>query len=59
MIQMDPTCVQKSPIRLTVYDNPIKSRIYTMQVKSHYLKITQNVAIEFFNFGIFHQFLSY
>ena len=26
---------------------------------SHCLKITQNVAIEFLNFGIFHQFLSY
>ena len=25
----------------------------------HCLKITQNVAFEFFNFGIFHQFLSY
>ena len=53
MIQMDPTCVQKSPIRLTVYENPIKSLIYTMQVKSHCLKITQNVAFECFNFGIF------
>ena len=26
---------------------------------SHCLKITQNVAFEFLNFGIFHQFLSY
>ena len=26
---------------------------------SHCLKITQNVAFEFFNIGIFHQFLSY
>ena len=26
---------------------------------THCLKITQNVAFEFFNFGIFHQFLSY
>ena len=26
---------------------------------SHCLKITQNVAFELFNFGIFHQFLSY
>ena len=25
----------------------------------HCLKITQNVAVEFFNFGISHQFLSY
>ena len=28
-------------------------------IASHCLKITQNVAFEFFNFGIFHQFLSY
>ena len=27
--------------------------------QSHCLKITQNVAFEFLNFGIFHQFLSY
>ena len=26
---------------------------------SQCLKITQNVAFEFFNYGIFHQFLSY
>ena len=26
---------------------------------SHFLKITQNVAFEFLNFGIFLQFLSY
>ena len=26
---------------------------------SHCLKVTQNVAFEFLNFGIFHQFLSY
>ena len=26
---------------------------------THCLKITQNVAFEFLNFGIFHQFLSY
>ena len=26
---------------------------------THCLKITQNVAVEFLNFGIFHQFLSY
>ena len=30
-----------------------------MQDFAHCLKITQNVAFEFFNFGIFHQFLSY
>ena len=29
------------------------------QVSSQCLKITQNVAFEFLNFGIFHQFLSY
>ena len=27
--------------------------------KSHCLKITQNVTFEFWNFGIFHQFLTY
>ena len=30
-----------------------------MKVKAQCLKITQNVAFEFLNFGIFHQFLSY
>ena len=29
------------------------------QTPAHCLKITQNVALEFCNFGIFHQFLSY
>ena len=29
------------------------------QVDAHCLKIPQNVAFEFLNFGIFHQFLSY
>ena len=29
------------------------------QVDAHCLKISQNVAFEFLNFGIFHQFLSY
>ena len=28
-------------------------------MRTHCLKITQNVAFEFLNFGIFHQFLSY
>ena len=28
-------------------------------IQAQCLKITQNVAFEFFNFGIFHQFLSY
>ena len=27
--------------------------------EAHCLKISQNVAFEFFNFGIFHQFLTY
>ena len=30
-----------------------------LSYSTHCLKITQNVAFEFFNFGIFHQFLSY
>ena len=30
-----------------------------LSVSSQCLKITQNVAFEFLNFGIFHQFLSY
>ena len=32
---------------------------WRFETKAHYTKITQNVAFEFFNFGIFHQFLSY
>ena len=32
---------------------------YPGSVSSHCLKITQNVAFEFLNFGIFHQFLTY
>ena len=30
-----------------------------LDAHAHCLKITQNVAFEFLNFGIFHQFLSY
>ena len=30
-----------------------------VNINAHCLKITQNVTFEFFNFGIFHQFLSY
>ena len=33
-----------------------ESSIFFIRSKSHCLKITQNVAFEFFNFGIFHQF---
>ena len=38
--------------------DPNREDKITLQVP-HCLKITQNVAFEFFNFGIFHQFLSY
>ena len=32
---------------------------FRIPIFSHCLKITQNVAFEFSNFGIFHHFLSY
>ena len=53
------------------YDNEYTSTIHFYDLKkalpdidrvsmsTHWLKITQNVAFEFLNFGIFHQFLSY
>ena len=46
------------------FDNPLDKMSYLkfiIQVlfSAKCLKITQNVAFEFLNFGIFHQFLSY
>ena len=38
---------------------PLKSRFWFIVYLPHCLKITQNAAVEFLNFGIFHQFLSY
>ena len=42
---------------VTVFENNQKCPVF--KVISHCLKITQNVAFEFLNFDIFHQFLSY
>ena len=39
--------------------NKVDSRIHTLDTTTRCLKITQNVPFEFFNFGIFRQFLSY
>ena len=45
-----------------VSTGPTESDLYIKNVfltKAQCLKITQNVAFEFFNFGIFNQFLTY
>ena len=39
--------------------SPSSGKYFTTSKVSHCLKITQNVAFEFLNFDIFHQFLSY
>ena len=43
----------------TVGGNVLTNIITMVSYTTHCLKITQNVSFEFFNFGIFHQFLSY
>ena len=45
-------------IRMKSFGDFLKC-IFNFFSKTHCLKITQNVAFEFLNFGIFHQFLSY
>ena len=45
-----------------VFSKPIltiANEVSTVSTTTHCLKIIQNVAFEFLNFGIFHQFLSY
>ena len=48
-----------TPIDTIRQENDLKLQFWYFMVLGHCLKITQNVAFEFFNFGIFHQFLSY
>ena len=46
-------CISQSS---SSHNNRIKTRL---SLKIRCLKITQNIAFEFLNFGIFHQFLSF
>ena len=41
------------------YRRPLQTSAVCTLPTAHCLKIAQNVAFEFLNFGIFHQFLSY
>ena len=46
-----PTCL--------IFKTFNRGKVTIFGAKTQCLKITQNVAFEFLNFGIFHQFLSY
>ena len=41
------------------YGDQWRQKYDTLTFEAQCLKLTQNVAFEFLNFGIFHQFLSY
>ena len=51
-------CPHASSFHKTEADK-IPNPIHVSLILSHCLKITQNVAFEFFTFGVFQQFLSY
>ena len=46
-------------IRTCTFNDNVGNRIFPFLLKTQCLKINQNVSFEFFNFGIFYQFLSY